>query len=60
MTGRSGGGQDRTWWSATARPVQRPVIDPEEILQDDQTRWWTPGPDAVVKQHRVKAQVWFW
>jgi hypothetical protein len=39
MTGRGGGDRDRTRWSATARPVQRPVIDPKEILRDDRMRW---------------------
>jgi hypothetical protein len=57
MTGRGGGGRDRTRWSATTRPVQRLVIDLREVLQDDRMRWWTPGPDAVVKQHRVRFSV---
>jgi hypothetical protein len=57
MTGRGGGGRDWTWWSATSRPVQRPVTDPREVLRDDRTRWWTLGPDAVVKQHRVRFSV---
>jgi hypothetical protein len=34
MTGRDGGGRDRTQWSATARPVQRPVRDLGEDLQE--------------------------
>jgi hypothetical protein len=38
MTGRGGGGRDRTRWSATMRPVQRSVTDPREVLWDDRTR----------------------
>jgi hypothetical protein len=34
MTGRGGGGRDRTRWSATARPVQRPVKDLKEKLRE--------------------------
>jgi hypothetical protein len=57
MTGRGGDSRDRTRWSATTRPVQRPVTDPGEVLWDDRTRWWSPEPDAVVKQHRVRCSV---
>jgi hypothetical protein len=32
MTGRGGGGRDQTRWSATARPVQRPIRDLKEKL----------------------------
>jgi hypothetical protein len=34
MTGRGGGYRDRTRWSAEAHPVQRPVRDFEEKLQE--------------------------
>jgi hypothetical protein len=57
MTGHGGGGRDRTRWSAMTRPMQRPVTDPGEVLRDDRTRWWTPGPDVLVKQHRVRCSV---
>jgi hypothetical protein len=43
MTGRGGDGRDRTRWSATTCPVQRPVTDLREVLRDDRTRWWTSG-----------------
>jgi hypothetical protein len=32
MTGRGGGGRDRTRWLAEMRPMQRPVIDLGEDL----------------------------
>jgi hypothetical protein len=34
MTGRGGGGRDRTQWSAETRPMQRLVTDLEEELQE--------------------------
>jgi hypothetical protein len=34
MTGRGGGGWDRTRWSAATRPMQRPVIDLGEDLRE--------------------------
>jgi hypothetical protein len=34
MTGRGGSYRDQTWWSAEARPVQRPVRDSEEKLRE--------------------------
>jgi hypothetical protein len=34
MTGRGGGGRDRTRWSAETRPMQRPVIDLGEDLRE--------------------------
>jgi hypothetical protein len=57
MTGGGGGHRDRTRWSATTRPVQRPVTDPGEVLWDDRMCWWSPEPDTVVKQHRVRCSV---
>jgi hypothetical protein len=57
MTGRGGGYRDRTRWSTGARPVQRPITRSGDGLQDDRTRWWSPGPDAVVKQHCVRCSV---
>jgi hypothetical protein len=57
MTGRGGGNRDRTRWSTEARPVQRPVTRSGVGLLDDRTRWWTPGPDAVVKHHCVRCSV---
>jgi hypothetical protein len=32
MTGRGGGGRDRTRWSATTRPMQRPITELGEDL----------------------------
>jgi hypothetical protein len=57
MTGRGGRVRDRTQWSQRRvwSSVRSEVL--ESCLQDDRTRWWSPGPDAVVKQHRVRSSV---
>jgi hypothetical protein len=55
MTGRGGDGRDWTRWSATTRPVQRPVTNLREVLWDDRTRWWTLRPDAVVSNDASSA-----